>query len=153
MQDPLADIGELQAAFILRQRIALLATADPSAHPHAMPVCYVWLQGVFHIPIDEKPKRTLDLKRLLNIRANPAVTLLFNQYSDDRDELAWVLIEGRAEVVDADDSASHILQQLRQKYPQYQEMALEGRPLILVRPEKASSWGHLEETPPLEEWI
>lgn len=153
MQDPLPDINELEAAFIQRQRIALLATADADAHPHAMPVCYVWLQGLFYIAIDEKPKQTLDLKRLRNIRANPSVTLLFNQYSDDWDELAWVLIEGQADVVDADDSASEVLRELRQKYPQYQEMALEGRPLIRVRPEKASSWGHLEEAEPSEEWI
>ncbi|HZP26188.1 MAG TPA: TIGR03668 family PPOX class F420-dependent oxidoreductase [Dehalococcoidia bacterium] len=145
-------ITETEAAFIERQRIALLATANPRAKPHAMPVCYVWLRGDFYIPIDEKPKRTLDLRRVRNIRSNPAVTLLFNRYSEDWDELAWVLIEGQAEMLEADAAAGKVLKELRQKYPRYREMALEGRPLIRVRPQKASSWGQLAEVPSAEEW-
>jgi hypothetical protein len=32
---------------------------------------------------------------------------------------------------------------LRTRYPQYESMDLEGRPLIRIAPERVSSWGEL----------
>ena len=57
--------------FIESQRVAHLATADASGRPHVVPVCFAYLDGRIYIAIDEKPKRSLRLKRLRNIEKNP----------------------------------------------------------------------------------
>ncbi|MBI1885749.1 MAG: TIGR03668 family PPOX class F420-dependent oxidoreductase [Chloroflexi bacterium] len=135
------DLSQRQAAFAAHQRVARLATADAQGRPHAVPVCFVYLDGRFYTPIDEKPKRSMRLKRLRNIEVNPQVALVFDEYSDDWSRLGWVMVQGRADVLDGGEEHAAAVQALRQKYEQYRPMALEGRPLIRVRPERVASWG------------
>ena len=80
--------------FIERRRVAHLATADATGRPHVVPVCFAHLDGRFYIAIDEKPKRSLRLKRLRNIEENPQVALVFDRYDDDWSRLGWVLVQG-----------------------------------------------------------
>ena len=136
-------LSQVEVAFVGRQRVAHLATADARGVPHVVPVCCVYLDGSFWIAIDEKPKRTLRLKRLRNIEENPRVSLVFDRYEDDWSRLAYVLVQGEASVVPGLQQPG-ALAALREKYPQYREMRLEERPLIRVRPRKVVSWGALE---------
>lgn len=129
--------------FIERQRVGRLATADAQAKPHVIPVCFVYLEGRFYSVVDEKPKRSTRLRRLRNIEENPRVALVLDEYSDDWSRLAWVLVEGVAEVLTAGEEYGRALAALRDKYQQYRSMALEGRPLIRIRPERVLSWGAL----------
>ena len=129
-------------AFIETQRVARLATADASGLPHVVPVCFAYHDGAFWVAIDEKPKRTTQLKRLRNIAGDAAVTLLFDRYADDWTRLAYVMVRGKAEVFAGADHPG-ALAALRARYPQYGGMTLEERPLIGVRPESAFGWGAL----------
>jgi PPOX class probable F420-dependent enzyme len=131
-----------EIAFIDAQRVAHLATADDQGSPHVVPVCFAYLDGAFWIAIDEKPKRTTRLKRLRNIEANPGVALLFDRYDEAWSRLAYVLVHGKAEIVER-GANSAVIQALRDKYPQYRAMTLEDRPAIYITPEKAVSWGDL----------
>jgi PPOX class probable F420-dependent enzyme len=133
--------SELQ--FIERQRVAHLATADKSGRPHVVPVCFAYLDGRFYIAIDEKPKRSLRMKRLRNIEENPRVALVFDRYDDDWERLGWVLVQGSATVVVDGPEHERPLVALRERYEQYRSMALEGRPVISVTVERTSSWGDL----------
>ena len=135
------ELTDAQERFIKRSRVGHLATADANGEPHVVPVCFVYLSGCFYIPIDEKPKRTLRLKRLRNIEANPRAALLFDEYSEDWSQLSWLLVRGRAAVSEAASQNAEVFETLRAKYPQYRGMALEGLPLIQVWPEKVSAWG------------
>ena len=45
-----------QTAFLVRQRVARLATADAAGRPHAVPVCFAYSPGALYIALDEKPK-------------------------------------------------------------------------------------------------
>ncbi len=126
--------------FIQRQRVGRLATADAQGKPHVIPFCFVYLEGCFYWVVDEKPKRSTRLKRLRNILENPRVALIFDEYSDDWSRLAWVLVEGVAEVLTEGADYAKALAALRRKYPQYRSMALDGRPLIRIRPEQILSW-------------
>jgi len=54
-----------------------------------------------------------------------------------------VLVQGTAAVLDRGPEHGRALTALREKYPQYLEMALEGRPVISVTAERVSSWGEL----------
>ncbi|MDO8616795.1 MAG: TIGR03668 family PPOX class F420-dependent oxidoreductase [Dehalococcoidia bacterium] len=134
-------LSEAQAEFVQRQRVAHLATADAAGQPHVVPVCFVYHLGAFWIAIDEKPKRSLRLKRLRNIAENPHVSLVFDRYEEDWSRLGYVLVLGKASVVPRGEGQPGVLAALRTKYPQYAGMALEERPLIRVTPERAVSWG------------
>ena len=137
--------------FLERQRVAHLATADASGVPHVVPICFVLLGDRLYVAIDEKPKRTeaRNLRRLRNIAENPRVAIVADVY-DDRDwsRLGFVLVRGLARILDAvaGDQTEHkrAVQALREKYPQYQNMALDERPIIAADIESVTAWGRLE---------
>ena len=133
-------------AFVERQRIARLATADAAGAPHVVPVCFVLAGDTVYVAIDRKPKRAdaRSLKRLRNIDANPKVCLVLDRYDEDWRRLAWVMLHGRAEILaeGAEHAAAQALVQRR--YPQLAAMDLGGLPVIAVRLERIGSWGALE---------
>ena len=136
-------LSALELQFIERQRVSHLATADRSGRPHVVPVCFAQLDERFYIAIDEKPKRSVRLKRLRNIEENPRVSLVFDRYDDDWERLGWVLVQGTAFVLVEGPEHERALAALRERYKQYHAMALEGRPVIRVTVERVSSWGDL----------
>jgi coenzyme F420-0:L-glutamate ligase / coenzyme F420-1:gamma-L-glutamate ligase len=133
-----------EQVFIARQRVARLATADAQGHPHVVPVCFAWDGDRFVTPLDEKPKRVGDraLRRVRNIEARHEASLLIDRYDDDWSRLGYLLAQGRADIVPP-TAADHgqLLALLRDRYPQYQAMALEGRSLLTVTPASITSWG------------
>ena len=129
-------------AFVEAQRVARLATIDPSGTPHVVPICFVLLGGRCYSVVDEKPKRSTRLQRLRNIEEHRTATLLCDVYSDDWERLAWAMLRCHAEVLDEGaEGYAESIEALREKYPQYREMALDGRPLIALTPRRVSSWG------------
>ena len=72
-------------AFVKRQLVARLATADARGRPSVVPVCFALVDGYFYSPIDEKRKSVSwgRLKRLRNIEENPAVSLVIDHYEAD----------------------------------------------------------------------
>jgi len=124
-------------------RVAHLATADKNGCPHVIPICFVFDGKYFYSPIDEKPKRIAPqkLKRLKNIRENPQVSLVVDRYDEDWRNLAYVLVSGNARVLLSGDKRRKAVNQLRRKYPQYRSMAIDQRPLIVIRPTRMTSWG------------
>ena len=128
-------------AFIAAQPVARLATIDDAERPHVVPVCFALVEDRLYSVVDEKPKRSTRLQRLRNIEARPSATLLFDVYRDDWDELAWVMVRGSAQILEDGDEYDAALAALRERYPQYRAMALEGRPLICLVPGRVSSWG------------
>ncbi|MCH8191770.1 MAG: TIGR03668 family PPOX class F420-dependent oxidoreductase [Chloroflexi bacterium] len=135
-----------QLRFLAAHRVAHLATAGPDGRPHVVPICYAFHSRRLFSPIDEKPKRVgaARLQRLRNIRANPQVTVVVDEYSDDWSRLGYLLVRGRAEIVDEGRRQPAALRRLRERYPQYRAMALEERPLLVITPERVVSWGRVE---------
>ena len=136
-----------QTAFLVRQRVARLATADAEGKPHAVPVCFAHAPGVVYIALDEKPKDVPPdrLKRVRNILENPRVTLVADHYAEDWNLLAFVMVRGRAGLVEpgAGEHATAV-RLLRGKYHQYEKMKIERNPVIAIKAEKAASWGALD---------
>jgi PPOX class probable F420-dependent enzyme len=144
MNENRKSLTEVESAFIRQQRVAHLATSDADGHPSVVPVCYAFDGQRFYTPLDEKPKRidARKLKRVRNIEARHEASLVIDQYSDDWSQLGYVLIYGRAELL----PPGHILHALalpllRARYSQYRVMALENLPVIMLTPERISSWG------------
>ena len=131
-------------AFIRSARVAHLATADKHAQPHVIPICFVFDGKHFYSPIDEKPKRAAPgkLKRLKNIAENPNVALVIDHYEEDWRRLAYVLIFGRARVINRGIAHRQAVRLLRRKYPQYRRMAIDQRPLIVITTLRITAWGN-----------
>lgn len=140
--------SEGQLAFMQRQRAGRLATADVDGAPHVIPVCYACDGQSVYIALDAKPKRvaTRRLKRVRNILENSRVALAIDHYDDDWDALAYVLIRGTAEIIDPDaPEHEQAIVLLRQRYAQYQTMAIDEEPVIALRPASVVAWGAIGE--------
>lgn len=136
-----------ETAFLIRQRVARLATADGEGKPHAIPVCFAYTPGAVYIALDEKPKDVppTKLKRIRNILENPSVALIADRYAEDWSLLAYVMVRGRAELVEPDaDEHAIAVRLLRGKYHQYERMRIEETPVIAICLERSASWGTLD---------
>ncbi|MGH3149066.1 MAG: TIGR03668 family PPOX class F420-dependent oxidoreductase [Rubrobacter sp.] len=143
-----ATLSPEETAFLVRRRVARLATADGAGRPHAVPVCFAYAPGSVYIALDEKPKHVpaTRLKRVRNIIENPDVALVADRYAEDWGLLAFVLVRGRSELLDPDtDEHAAAVRTLRGKYHQYEEMRIEDNPVIAIRVERVASWGVLDE--------
>ena len=136
---------EAERRFLARMRVARLATADASGQPHVIPIVFATDGRCVYTPLDGKPKQVAayQLKRARNIRANPRVAVVVDEYDEDWTRLAWVLISGTAEIAESGESHTIGLRLLQEKYFQYRSMSLEGRPIVVVTPTGVSSWGAL----------
>jgi PPOX class probable F420-dependent enzyme len=101
-------------------RVGELATVDSSGAPHVVPVCFALDGDVLVTAVDAKPKTTTNLRRLANVTAHPAITMLVHHYDDeDWTRLWWVRVGGRAEVVDGGAVRDEAVGLLVAKYAQY----------------------------------
>jgi PPOX class probable F420-dependent enzyme len=114
--------------------VARLATVSADGVPHVVPVVFVVAANRVISAVDHKPKSTTALRRLDNIAANPAVSLLVDHYDEDWSQLWWARADGRARVHEAYD-----LRALVARYPQYREQPPSG-PVIVVEVERWSGW-------------
>jgi len=124
-------------------RVARLGTADARGTPHVVPVVFVLDGNTVYSAVDRKPKRTTALRRLANVVANPAASLLVDHYDDaDWDALWWVRADGRARVTDgvADrEEVGHALDLLTSRYSQYRAQPPPG-PVLAVDVDRWSGW-------------
>jgi PPOX class probable F420-dependent enzyme len=129
--------------FAVESRVARLATVDDAGYPHVVPVCYATDGRAYYSPIDAKPKRTpaAGLKRLRNIRANPRVALLIDHYEEDWARLRFLMVQGRAELLDGGAEWQTARTLLEAKYPQYGAMPLPSDgPVIKIVPDHVVGW-------------
>jgi len=146
MAQQLADVGR----FLEAQRVARLATVDVHGRPHVVPIVFAYAAGRLYTPIDLKPKsvRPERLQRVRNILANPQVQVLVDHYDEDWHRLGYVQLRGHAELIERGAEYRRARRLLERKYPQYDELPLEGRPVIKVVVERVVTWGSVEERGP-----
>jgi PPOX class probable F420-dependent enzyme len=125
--------------------VARLATLRADGSPALVPVVFAHSAGRLWLPVDGKPKRGGELARLANVRRDPRVALLLDQYESDWSGLWWLRVDGRAEPVAAGEPGfDAAVTALAKKYPQYEHVPLlqPGVPptLIAVTPERLTSW-------------
>lgn len=121
-------------------RVARLATVGPGGAPHIVPITFALVGDAIVHAVDHKPKRTRALRRLANIAANPAVSVLADHYGEDWGALWWVRADGRARIVEADDrEGAAAIDALVARYDQYRQARPAG-PVIVVDVERWSGW-------------
>jgi PPOX class probable F420-dependent enzyme len=141
-------------ALVAEARTATLATQRPDGRPRLVPVCYVLApdedsQGrpIVYTPLDEKPKRVSDPRRLgrvADLLVLPQAGLLVERWDEDWSRLAWVRLEGRAELLEPQpherDEHAAAVAGLRAKYPQYESQAIQDRPIIRIVADRVTTW-------------
>ena len=123
-----------------RSPVLRLATVGGDGRPHLVPCTFaIDGSGRVIIGIDNKPKTSVNLRRLRNISENPRVSLLVDRYADDWAQLWWVRADGTAIVERSGDEHVSQWDLLRAKYPQYADQVLDG-PVMVVSVESWTGW-------------
>lgn len=102
-------------------RVGRLGTTDADGAVRLVPVCFAIDDGWMVSAVDHKPKRTGQLRRLDDMRANGQATVLVDHYDDDWTQLWWIRVRGRAEVHDEGRARDGALAVLAAKYEPYRE--------------------------------
>jgi PPOX class probable F420-dependent enzyme len=132
------DEREARARFAAAS-VAHLATVRPDGAPHVVPVVFALDGDTMWLVVDEKPKRRRELQRLVNVRAEPRVSLLVDRYDEDWEQLWWVRADGRARIVGEGPELERAASVLLDRYPQERERPPEG-PAIVVEVERWRYW-------------
>jgi PPOX class probable F420-dependent enzyme len=136
------DTVEMRGRFAAA-RVAHLATVRADGRPHVVPICFAVDGDRVVSLVDDKPKRSLELTRLANVRLQPAVSVLVDEYyDDDWSRLWWVRADGSAAVVEGGVDHSHAAGLLAAKYPQYAHHR-DVRPagaVLVITVERWSGW-------------
>jgi PPOX class probable F420-dependent enzyme len=119
-------------------RVGRLGLLDDRGAPRVLPVTFAVAEGRIWSAIDRKPKRTEEPARLRFLRRDPRAALTVDRYSDDWEQLAWVQVLGRVEILDAGKGKAG-LDALRAKYEPYREEPPPG-PLLALQPERCLWW-------------
>ena len=111
--------------------MARLASVRPDGRPHVVPCCFALDGDTAYSVVDAKPKSTLALRRLENVRLTPTVELLIDHYSEDWTALWWVRLDGTARVIESGAARDSALEHLRAKYDQYVQQPPPG-PVVII---------------------
>jgi len=131
-------LKKAQAQFIQWERLCRVATVGETGVPHVVPVCHVLVDGRIYFASGN------DARKVINLRANPRVTLAVDLYSDDWSTLRGVMVQGEARMIEKGPRFRRIRALLYRKYPQYPDEAAleEGDSVIVeVEPLRVFSWG------------
>lgn len=121
-------------------RVARLATVDATGRPHIVVTTFALSGTKIYLVVDEKPKTTRHLKRIRNIRANPAVSLLADHYDDDDwTKLWWVRADGHGVIVENPEVAAGAIDLLAERYPQYRASRPLG-PVVAITVHTWTGW-------------
>jgi coenzyme F420-0:L-glutamate ligase/coenzyme F420-1:gamma-L-glutamate ligase len=158
---PTVSLSQPERAFLAAARRAILATSSPEGLPRLVPVCFVLAdsadrQGrpLVYSPIDEKSKSTDDPHKLARVRdllVLPEATIIVDRWDEDWSRLGWLRAYGTGELLEpqpheAEEHAAAVAS-LRAKYRQYEDQAIDARPIIRVALNRVVSWGDLSRAP------
>ena len=124
-------------------RVARMATVRPGGRPHLVPVVFAVEGDSIYSGVDTKPKRSPELRRLANIRSNPDVTVLVDEYDEDWSTVWWVRAEGTASVEEEGPERDRAFELLREKYHQYREGVEPLGAAVVVRVSRWSGWSYV----------
>lgn len=133
-------------AALTQARVARLATLDPEGAVRLVPICFAVVGECLVSAVDHKPKRTGQLRRLDDITASGAATVLIDHYDDDWTQLWWVRVRGAATVhEDGSPFSDAALTALAAKYPQYAAQTPRG-PVYSVAFDELRWWRYTPES-------
>ena len=145
----MTELSEREHALLRDARRGVLGTIARDGTPRLVPIAFVLSReaSVLYSALDEKPKSVSDpreLARVHDIEARSRVSVLADEWAEDWSALGWVRVVGSARLIGPNGDAAfehgEAVRLLRAKYSQYQEHALEFRPVIRIEVERVRSW-------------
>jgi nitroimidazol reductase NimA-like FMN-containing flavoprotein (pyridoxamine 5'-phosphate oxidase superfamily) len=130
-------ISAPELSFIKKMGVARVATVDAECVPHVTPVCPLVESSRIYFGSETSSKK------VRNIKANPEIAIVFDEYHDSWRGLRGVMIHGRARLVDR-KTFNRVRSKLYKKYPKYEsDAALEfgESSVVEINPERKVSWG------------
>ncbi len=124
-------------------RVAHLATSDQYARPHVVPIVFAYEDPHLYTPIDRKPKRVDDwrrLRRVQNVLFNGRASVVVDVWDEDWSRLRYVLLQGTADILESGAERDHAVWLLEAKYAQYRSLPLGDAPVIRVSVERRIDW-------------
>jgi PPOX class probable F420-dependent enzyme len=130
-------------------RVGRMATVRPDGTPHVVPFVFVLVrtdEGTVRLywAVDAKPKRSMTLQRIENLRVDPAVEVVVDVYEDDWDALWWVRLRGTGRVVTSPGEREAALTALASKYERYRTAPPAGD-VLAIDVSAISSWSAEED--------
>lgn len=116
-----------------------LATADRAAVPHVVAAVFALDGDRLYTAVDAKPKRSANLRRIRNLRENPAAAFLVDVYDDDWSRLWWVRADGTARIIEDPEGMRGPVDLLAAKYPPYRASRPDG-PVIALTITRVTGW-------------
>ncbi|MEX0832325.1 MAG: pyridoxamine 5'-phosphate oxidase family protein [Actinomycetota bacterium] len=132
-------LTEKEADFISVARVGRLATVGSAGMPHVVPICHILDEGliVFATPVTSVKAR--------NMAAEPQVSLVFDDYTEFWEDLAQVVVQGRAGMITAGPEFRRYRDLIYAKFPQYPTAAdgisEEEDAMVMVSVERVASDG------------
>ena len=120
-------------------RVARLGTVTAEGHPHLVPCCFALVGDTAYSAVDAKPKSTLALRRLANLRANRQASLLVDHYAEDWSALWWIRVDGTGRVIEDGAERASALAALAAKYDQYRREPPPG-PVVALDIARWRAW-------------
>ena len=120
--------------FVSSARVCRIATVRPNGEPHVIPVCPVF-DGELTVHVDIDPGYVT----ARNIEAEPRVTVLIDEYSEDWSQMNGVVLRCKAEPVSGDEK-ERAWERIRAKFPQHEEIGWEPRLTLALRIRKWSQY-------------
>jgi nitroimidazol reductase NimA-like FMN-containing flavoprotein (pyridoxamine 5'-phosphate oxidase superfamily) len=131
-------IRKAHGEFLERARVVRVATADARGVPHVVPVCPVMAGGRIYIGSGD------DARKVRNLRANPRVTVVADDYSEAWDGLRGVMVVGDARLHARGAVFQRARRLLYEKFPQYPKDAAIGvgdSVIVEITPTHVFAWG------------
>jgi nitroimidazol reductase NimA-like FMN-containing flavoprotein (pyridoxamine 5'-phosphate oxidase superfamily) len=123
--------------FIQCLRVARVATVSPEGVPHSVPVCPLFDKNKVYFASER------GARKVRNLKENPNVTFVFDEYTEAWEHLRGVMLQGKARIVNAKEFRE-CRKKIYSKYSQYEQSAPIGERdsvIIEVTPERKFSWG------------
>jgi PPOX class probable F420-dependent enzyme len=121
-------------------RVARMVSVDAGGQPHVVPVVFAvdgdWIYWI----VDAKPKRSMRLKRLANVAADPRVSLVVDHYAEDWTTIWWARADGAAQVVEDGPLRDRAIDLLCRKYSQYRDPAMTFGPAVVITVHHWRGW-------------
>jgi coenzyme F420-0:L-glutamate ligase / coenzyme F420-1:gamma-L-glutamate ligase len=134
----MARFTKAQTEFLTRARVVRVATADRRGVPHVVPVCPVLADGRLYFGSSN------DARKVQNIRANPRISVVADDYTEAWDGLRGVMVTGEATLHARGSRFRKARQLIYEKFAQYESQAALGvgdSVVVEVRPTRVFSWG------------
>lgn len=129
-----------EARFIEKARVMRFASITREGYPHVVPLCHAFDGQYLYAATD------YGTKKLDNIRHNPRVAVIIDEYGEPWGRNKGVMIQGVAELLEGGREFEKAAKLLTKKFKYYERepygpIEAGDTPIIKVVPERAVSWG------------